>query len=79
MSIVTVKAEWDPEERVWVATSEDVLGLATEADTLEELADKLQVMVPELLELNGSLDESEALDVPIELLARLHGHQRNAA
>ena len=47
-----VEAVWDPEAGVWVATSEDVLGLATEAETIEALTDKLRIMVPELLEAN---------------------------
>ncbi len=47
-----VQADWDPEVGVWIATSEDVPGLATEADTIDSLADKLQVMIPELLEAN---------------------------
>jgi len=45
-------ADWDPEARVWVATSADVPGLATEAPTVEALADKLRIMIPELLEAN---------------------------
>ena len=32
--VVYVKAIWDKEAQVWVAISEDVPGLATEADTL---------------------------------------------
>lgn len=47
-----VFAEWDEEGRVWVATSDDVAGLATEADTMEVLCDKLKIMVPELLSAN---------------------------
>lgn len=47
-----VRADWDNEAQVWVAVSEDVPGLATEAPTIEALVAKLEVMVPELLELN---------------------------
>ena len=47
-SVLTVRALWDDEAKVWVATSDDVPGLATEADTVEQLVAKLQVMVPEL-------------------------------
>lgn len=65
--VLFIRAEWDSEAEVWVATSDDVPGLATEADTLEALSDKLDVMVPELLDANGCLD---GLDVPFELLAR---------
>ena len=48
-----IRAEWEAEAAVWVATSNDVPGLATEADTLEALAAKLRTLVPELLALNG--------------------------
>jgi hypothetical protein len=48
----SVEAFWDPEAAVWVATSETVPGLATEAPTIEALMDKLRVMIPELVQLN---------------------------
>ena len=48
-----VRADWDDDAQVWVAVGEDVPGLATEAPTIEALMAKLEVMVPELLELNG--------------------------
>lgn len=63
-----IRAEWDPEASVWIATSDDVPGLATEADTLEALDAKLKVLVPELLEANGRLPEGPEL--AMELLAR---------
>lgn len=47
-------AEWDGQAGVWVATSEDVPGLVTEAETVEALMEKLRVLVPELLELNAT-------------------------
>ena len=50
-----IKAEWDAEAEVWVASSDNVPGLATGADTFEELIAKLRVVVPELLEENGLL------------------------
>ena len=65
--VLFIRAEWDAEASVWVATSDDVPGLATEADTLEALSAKLDVMVPELLQANGYDDGP---DVPFELLAR---------
>jgi predicted RNase H-like HicB family nuclease len=34
-----VRADWDPEAGVWVATSESVPGLATEAATIEALSE----------------------------------------
>jgi predicted RNase H-like HicB family nuclease len=48
-----VHAEWDDDARVWVASSDSVPGLATEAATTEELIDKLRLLIPELLEANG--------------------------
>jgi predicted RNase H-like HicB family nuclease len=65
--VLFIRAEWDAEAGVWVATSDDVPGLATEAETLEALSAKLDTMVPELLDANGYPDGP---DVPFELLAR---------
>lgn len=48
-----IKAMWDPEAGVWVASSEEVPGLCTEAETLEILIEKLKTIVPELLQANG--------------------------
>ena len=53
-----ISAEWDEEARVWVASSEEVLGLATGADTLESLIEKLKIVIPELLVENGVLPPS---------------------
>jgi predicted RNase H-like HicB family nuclease len=63
-----VTAFWDAEASVWVAESEEVPGLVTEADTVERLVAKLRVMVPELLEANGVLGTGVE-DVPIRLIA----------
>ncbi len=62
-----VRAEWDEEANVWVATSDDVAGLATEADTFEGLVGKLKIIIPELMELNEGNQEYE---VPFEVLTR---------
>lgn len=62
-----IRAEWDEEARVWVASSDDVPGLATEEETLEGLIRKLKIMIPELLEANGTEMQQE---VPFELLTR---------
>jgi len=51
----TVRAMWDAEASVWVAESDDVPGLVTEADNLEALVAKLRVLIPELLEANDLL------------------------
>ncbi len=67
MNKVEVRAIWDDEVSVWVATSEDVPGLVTEAATAEELEEKLLVLVPELLELNSG--GCTIQDIPIHLHA----------
>ena len=68
-----VTAFWDPEASVWVAESEDVPGLVTEADTVEQLVAKLRVMVPELLVANGVVGR-DVEDVPIRLVAERAVH-----
>ncbi len=67
---LVVRATWDDEARVWVATSDDVPGLATEAKTCDALLKKLRVIIPELLEANGIVPSSVD-EVPIELVSSL--------
>lgn len=62
-----VRAEWDEEASVWVATSDDVPGLVTEETTMEGLIRKLRTIVPELLEANGVKIGEE---VPFALITR---------
>ena len=62
-----VRAEWDEEAMVWVATSDDVPGLATEAVTMESLIEKLRVIIPELLIANNATVGDE---VPFEIITR---------
>lgn len=52
-----VTAEWDEDAQVWVASSDDVPGLATGADTFDDLIEKLKIVIPELLVENGLLPE----------------------
>jgi predicted RNase H-like HicB family nuclease len=49
---LVIRAFWDEETSVWVAESADIVGLITEAKTLEALSEKLKHLIPELLELN---------------------------
>jgi hypothetical protein len=51
--LLLVRALWDDSAAVWVATSDDVPGLVTEADTFEALRDKVLTLVPELMADNG--------------------------
>jgi predicted RNase H-like HicB family nuclease len=64
---IFVRAEWDPEARVFVATSEDVPGLVAEAATTELLMEKLKALVPDLLALNGDVhgETQDMREIPI--------------
>ncbi len=61
--VYEILAQWDSEAGVWAAESEDVPGLVAEAGSPNILAQKLRVLIPELLELNG---------VPTDRAARIH-------
>lgn len=63
-----IRVKWDSDACVWVASSNDVPGLVTEADTIEALDAKLQTVVPELLELNGCLPAGDTIQ--FEIFAR---------
>lgn len=67
---IHVEAFWDEEAHVWVASSNDVPGLITEADTMEQLMQKLKTLIPELLFANGLLNEPGAFDIPIHLFGK---------
>ncbi len=55
-----VRADYDPEAKSWYVFDSDVPGLATGADTLEELEAKLPGMIMELLELNADLFDDKS-------------------
>jgi hypothetical protein len=67
-----VDAFWDADAAVWVATSDDVPGLATESETIEALSDKLRTMVPELLRLNHVITDDYAGLVTFQLTSQKH-------
>ncbi len=78
--VYVVRADWDAEAGIWFAYSDDVPGLATGADTMEALMDKLKIVVPELLEENGLLAETDGeIDVPISVMAQRIEHIRRLA
>ena len=66
-----VHAIWDDEAKVWSASSDDVPGLATEADTAAALVQKLKTLIPELLALNGQTPNEP---ISFELLTRRFEH-----
>lgn len=66
-----VEAFWDNKASVWVAQSEDVPGLVTEADTIESLTNKLKEIIPELLYLNNIISTEYDGLISFELVAHL--------
>ncbi len=66
-NLIVVRALRDEEAGVWVATSDDVPGLVTEADTLEALTEKLPGVIGDLIELNGIV--SDLPEIPIHIIA----------
>ncbi len=48
-----VKIEYDNEAGVWIATSDNVIGLILESESLDKLMEKVLNAVPELVELNN--------------------------
>lgn len=66
----TVEAFWDAEAKVWVASSENIPGLVTEADNLEILTKKLKNIVPELLLLNKIVSVNYTGNINLEIITR---------
>lgn len=64
-----IQAFWDSEAQVWVATSDDMPGLATEASTLEFLTQKLRDMIPELVTLNKVLPPDYTGSISFDLIS----------
>ncbi|MEB3310862.1 MAG: DUF1902 domain-containing protein [Snowella sp.] len=67
-TIYKVEAFWDHEVAVWVAESEDILGLVTEAATLDQLTEKLKQIIPELLDANQLIPYGSKDNIAFELI-----------
>ena len=66
-----VTANWDSEAQVWVAISDDVPSLVAEAPSLQKLVAKLQVLIPELSELNKHF-----METPLDKISISADYQR---
>lgn len=78
MKKLLVNAQWDDAVGVWVATSQDIPGLVTEAASLDELLSRVLAVAPELLEDNAHHIEDaghpgDLIDVCIQSQFRLDG------
>lgn len=63
---IIVRADWDTEAGVWVATSDDIAGLAVEAETMEVLQQKVHAALADLLELNEA--RSDLSEIPVHIM-----------
>ena len=71
--VCKVLVRWDEEAEVWIATSNDVQGLAIEADTMDEMLKRLEEIVPVLLEENAvepPLLDRWPLNVEVPMMAQ---------
>ncbi|MBG1265749.1 DUF1902 domain-containing protein [Nostoc sp. WHI] len=62
-----VEAFWDSNAEVWVAASDDIPGLVTEASTIELLTQKLREIIPELIILNKIVPSDYVGSITFEL------------
>ena len=65
MKQIVVRAIWDEEAEVWVASSDDIQGLAIEAPTVEALSGKLVPAIQDLIEANEI--QSDLREIPVEI------------
>jgi hypothetical protein len=66
MGPLKIEATFDREAGVWYVCESNVPGLATEAASLDELAAKLAIMIPELLR---AANNEDGTSVPFALIA----------
>ena len=67
----TANLMWDAKAAVWVAISEDIIGLVMEGGSLDALIERVKFAVPELLELNGQ-SPCETIDFHVARRERLY-------
>jgi len=61
----TIEITWDDEASVWVAENNDI-PIALESDSLDTLIKRVNIAVPELLELNSITKNNIALHLKME-------------
>lgn len=66
-SSIIVRAVWDEEAEVWVASSKDIDGLALEAETIETLEKKVVAVIGDLLKVNGQAFELP--EIPVHIMS----------
>jgi len=74
---IVVRAFWDDEAQVWVATTSDIDGLAVEAESVELLRVKVLDALSDLIELNG--ERSSLPEIPVHIVAEQTSRLPNPA
>ena len=64
-----VSLTWDDEAYVWLASSEDVPGLALEAGSLDALMERVKFTIPDLLDIK---DTDLTIDFRAERQSMVH-------
>ncbi len=65
---IIVRADWDDEAKVWVATTTDIRGLAVEAVTFDLLRDAVTGAIADLIEENGF--DTDLPEVAVQILGQ---------
>ena len=68
--VYTAHLQWDPDAAVWVATSDDIVGLVMESGSVDALIERVRNAVPELLLLNHQ-EAATAIRFQIERYERI--------
>lgn len=72
---IVVRAAWDDEAKVWYVQECDIPGVATEAESVEELRRKIPIVIGDLLE-----DDAERpSELEIDFIAYAHDRVTLAA
>lgn len=62
---------WDSDAAVWIATSDDVEGLALESGSIDALIERVRFAIPELLSLN-----KKPIEKAVSLCFRSERHEQ---
>ena len=65
---IIVRADWDDDAKVWVATTSDIRGLAVEAETFDLLREAVTGAIADLIEENGF--ETDLPEVAVQILGQ---------
>ena len=57
----TIKFNWDDEAKVWIAISNDIIGLILESESVEKLMNRVKLAAPELIELITTPDAKDGI------------------